>query len=431
MAKGNDTSFYTVLRYEEPAEEIISRFARATRGLIARLIDDLETGARGEFGGGNETILLALAEAGRRVAGHVDVFERIALAGTGTANLDGKIRNVVANILSDANLAGAAEAHSQQPRAVEGKFDQHQGGDLTGHYGDLADKLWQIVDILPKELSFFINIISLLLRDIGIWGKEATGPSLTDIGKQLEDKLDYVIPQLDGIQAGQDGVAATVGQIEQITKMTQQEVNFIEQKAETLADLLGRTLVGASWQINPIKTVSGPNKVPARDVKQELHDIEDLLRKIIDIIDKVPNGNGNGALHDTPKDGPRPVLVDRRIKKIFVFAENVFSPKSRTERRRVRVNTHAFDLSGWIDLSQLRPGDVFEVDLRVSFAGRRNILFARTHFDQPRLLTFADFAKGQNYLSGSDILISIRQSASANKFTTKREIAYQFIVESQ
>jgi hypothetical protein len=200
-----------------------------------------------------------------------------------------------------------------------------------------------------------------------------------------------------------------------------------------------RTLVGSSWQINPNKTVSGPNKVPARDVKQELHDIEDLVQKIIEIIEKVPNGNGNGngngkgkgKLHDEPKEETEPILLDRRLKKIFVYAENIFSPKTRTERRRIRVKTRAFDLSGWIDLSELRPGDSVEVELRVSFAGRQNIPFAKTRFDQPKLLTFADFANGQNYLSGSDILISIRQPTPRNNFKTKLKIAYQFIVESR
>ena len=219
---------------------------------------------------------------------------------------------------------------------------------------------------------------------------------------------------LEGLKAGQDRITTAIGGIQQTATMTQQEVNFIEQKAETLADLLGRTLVGSSWQINPNKTVSGPNKVPDRDVKQELHDIEDLVRKIIEIIEETPNGNGNGngdgELHDEPKEDDRPVLLDRRLKKIFVYAENVFAPTSASERRRIRVKRHAFDLTGWIDLTRMRPGDIFEVDVRVSVAGRKDIPFARTRFDRPRLVAFADFANGLNYVSGSNILISLRQA---------------------
>jgi hypothetical protein len=70
----------------------------------------------------------------------------------------------------------------------------------------------------------------LVLRDIGLWGEEVAGPSLTKIGRQLEEKLDYALPRLDEIKAAQDRLDPTVTQIEQTTKLTQQEVNFIEQK---------------------------------------------------------------------------------------------------------------------------------------------------------------------------------------------------------
>jgi hypothetical protein len=243
------------------------------------------------------------------------------------------------------------------------------------------------------------------------------------------------MPQLEGLKGGQDRIGTTIADIQRIATMTQQEVNFIETKAETLADLLGRTLVGSSWQINPNKTVSGPNKVPDRDVKQELHDIEDLVRKIIDIIEKTPNGNGNGngngGGYDEPHEEDKPVLLDRRLKKIFVYAENVFAPASASERRRIRVRRRAFDLTGWIDLTRMRPGDVFEVDVRVSVAGRKDIPFARTRFDRPRLVAFADFARGLNYVSGSNVLISLRQLASASQFSQPIEVGYQFVVESQ
>jgi hypothetical protein len=125
------------------------------------------------------------------------------------------------------------------------------------------------------------------------------------------------------------------------------------------------------------------------------------------------------------------VLSDRRLKKIYVYAENTFAPASATDRRRLRVRTPAFDLTGWLDLTKIRAGDVIEAQVRVSLAGRRDVLFARTRFDSPQLVPFADIARGQQYIAGSDVLVVLRQPASADAFATPVELAYQLVVESQ
>jgi hypothetical protein len=113
-----------------------------------------------------------------------------------------------------------------------------------------------------------------------------------------------------------------------------------------------------------------------------------------------------------------------------VYREGTFRPTAAHRRRTIRVRTPAFDVSGWLDLTSIRAGDAFDIEVRVSFAGRRGLLYARTRFESPALVPLAEFANGNNNLSGTDIIFVIRQSASADGFATPISVAYQFIVES-
>jgi|HubBroStandDraft_6_1064221.scaffolds.fasta_scaffold151950_2 hypothetical protein len=423
-----DQTFYTELRYSDSAENIIRRYAAALRRLVARQSEDLLSGGRGEFGGHSEPVLGPMADGLERMYGHIDAFEATALGDSDSPERDRTVRNVLANVIADSNASAIAEAHVGAPKAREGKFDQEQGGIINGTNMDLADKLWHLTELFDEKISFIINSIAIILRDIGLFGNPVAQVSLAEVGYQLENKLDYVLPRVDGLKDGQTVIDTIVRRIEQLSTMTQQEVYSVEQKADTLGDLLGRTLVGEGWIVDPNRTRSGPNKVPPRDIKQELHDIEDRLKENCDIIENPPDGgNGGGGVGH---DKRIPVLRDRRLKKIFVYAEDTFSAKTSKDRRRIRFRTPAFDLSGWLDLSRLRGGDVVEVDVRVSFADRRDVLFARTEFDQAQLVSFGEFAKGRNYLSGNNLLIVLRQKVSADDFANPIELAYQFIVES-
>jgi hypothetical protein len=423
-------NFYTELRYPDTAENIIHRYTAAMRRLVARQISDLRTSGRGEFGGHSDPMLGPLADGLERMQGHIDAIEAAALRTSEHPDHDRQVRNVVANVIADSNIAALAETHAEMPKAREGKFDQQQGATINGTNMDIADKLWQIADLIGGVVGLIINLVSLTLRDIGILGPATAGVSMVELEHQLENKLNFVMPQVDGLKDGQSVIDSIVRRVEQILTMTQQEVYRIEQKADTLGDLLGRTLVGAPWIVDPYKTRSGPNKVPARDVKKELHDIEDRIKENCDIIENPPDDGNGGGSHDKAPTAPRPVLRDTRLKKIFVYAEDKFSASSSSDRRRIRVRTPAFDLSGWLDLTRLRNGDIVEVDVRVSFADRRDVLFARTNFSQGRLVAFAELAKGLNYLSGNNLLIVLRQKTSADKFRTPIELAYQFVVES-
>ena len=182
-------------------------------------------------------------------------------------------------------------------------------------------------------------------------------------------------------------------------------------------------------------TTAANNKVPPVSIKDEMHGIEIALKWLIQIfintlpVDIVPPVEGFLTKDDFKPPTTEP-LIDQRLKKIFVYAEDKFAPQSATERRTIDVRTPAFDLSGWIDLSELRAGDVVEITTWVRVAGQRR-RFYRNRFDQPALLPFSDFARGLQYISGNDVRVQIRQPVSGDNFATPVQLGYQFVVESQ
>lgn len=350
--EGPDLSFYTELRYPGSAEEIVSSFASATRELLRRLADDLRSERRGEFGGGNEGVLGALAVAADRLVGHVGVLEEVVL-GAPAEESGYVLRNVVANVVSDANFTDVARGHVGSPKQQEAKFDQGKGGAILDSMPDIADKANDIGEAIGEAfppVKAGLGIAAIILRDIGIIGKLAAEESGgNEATKQLEGKLDRALPQIDGLVGGQQGITSGIQRVEGTLDQTRREVFKIEQKADTLGDLLGKTLVGEGWIVDPLRTRTGPNRIPGRSVKDELHDVERLIREIIDRLGPVTDGPvpPPPPPEEPPFDEPRqpppeeppPVLEDWRLKKIFVYAENVFAPTSRTERRTISVRT--------------------------------------------------------------------------------------------
>ena len=125
-----------------------------------------------------------------------------------------------------------------------------------------------------------------------------------------------------------------------------------------------------------------------------------------------------------------PVTSDARVKRIYVYADNVWFPQSASDSRTIRVQTPAFDLTGWIDFTHARPQDQFQVEIRVNLAHASNVHLNTAGFVGGTLAKLADITPGQNYISGNFIDVIIRQTWSADTFATKVPIAYQFIVES-
>jgi len=122
---------------------------------------------------------------------------------------------------------------------------------------------------------------------------------------------------------------------------------------------------------------------------------------------------------------------DPRLKKIYVYAEGTFVLRNAQDSHTISIKTPAFDVSGWIDLSRMRPsGDTVYTEVQVSFANRQNVRYSNYIWQNPQLVALADMTNGRNYLSGTHIDIVVTQTTSADNFATPLEFAYQFIVES-
>ncbi|MGH9371164.1 MAG: hypothetical protein ACRD15_06500 [Vicinamibacterales bacterium] len=439
----DDLPYYTQPRFKGSAKDVIRSFADAQRRMIRRLADDLRSDRYGRFGGRTGKIMAALAGSESSLLGHVDAFERAALEPGLGAPLDARARTVLANVIADSGFVTAADAREQIPTADEAKFDQGLTGKLVEEASDIADKLNDIGAAIPVIGRVFAGLAAIV-RDIGIFARLVGGISGGDeAAEQVEKKLDFALQRLVDLLDGQERLGGGQSIITEIVQRIDRETTDIERKVLELAQLLGSTLVGMPWNVDPNRITTTPNEVPSRDVKQELHDIEAILRALYLIVVgqalpppggiTPPGGSGGGGIPgiSVPVIPDRPPLLDGRLKKIFVFEQDVFRPASANDLRVVAVRTPAFDLSGFVDLTQLRAGDIVEIETAVSVAGRPHRLFDRQRFDRPRLVTLADFARGENRLSGTDIRVTLRQPQSGDGFATPVEVTYQFVVESQ
>ena len=75
-----------------------------------------------------------------------------------------------------------------------------------------------------------------------------------------------------------------------------------------------------------------------------------------------------GSVDEGVQSAPVPVGDDTRLKKIYVYADNVWYPQSATDTRTVIVKTDAFDLTGWVDFTHARGQDQFQTEIRVTMA---------------------------------------------------------------
>ncbi len=138
-----------------------------------------------------------------------------------------------------------------------------------------------------------------------------------------------------------------------------------------------------------------------------------------------------GSIDEGVQSAPVAVENDTRLKKIYVYADNVWTPRSATDYRIVRVKTDAFDLTGWIDFTHARVTDQFQTEVRVTMAHASDVLLQRSGFQGGGNLTMMQQMAGANAISGNHVEILIRQTWSFDNFATLLPIAYQFIVESR
>ncbi len=471
MNKEFDTTFYSEFRYEGTPEQTISAFCSSAKKLLQRFIADLRSENKGSFGSESNSLAEQLAVGVEQIISHVDVFQDLS-SGQGFPPETGRIiKNVVANVLADANAANVALARVDAPKANEAKFDQGKTGSSVELMKDYANKIKDAGEGIAKILGNGVmegifDIVAAILEDIALFGtKAAADTGGNEATRQIEAKLDYVIPELGGIKTTQDGLKAAqkdatdfIKRINADAIYIRSEVDSIEYKAERLGNLLGRTLVGTPWDVTKqLKPHTTGGEVPAISIKDEMHGMEKKISTIINqlnvqvvVINKILNFLNiiikffinifpNFFLYfkqflkeediKPAPPGSKP-LIDERLKKIYVYAEDKFAPQSKIERKTIEVKTAAFDLSGWIDLSDIRKGDEIEITTFLKIAGKRRRL-DRQRFDQPALLSFSDFARGLQYISGNDVRIQLRQPTSADNFKTKIDIGYQFVVESQ
>jgi hypothetical protein len=131
------------------------------------------------------------------------------------------------------------------------------------------------------------------------------------------------------------------------------------------------------------------------------------------------------------KVAPVVLLRDPRLKKIYVYSEGTFVLHNAAEIKKLVIKTPAFDVSGWLDLSQMRGGDTVQTEVHASFANRTNVGYGKWQWSNPQLITLGDMTNRQNYLSGTHLEIWVQQTTSADNFAKPVEYAYQFVVESQ
>jgi hypothetical protein len=138
-----------------------------------------------------------------------------------------------------------------------------------------------------------------------------------------------------------------------------------------------------------------------------------------------------GSIDEGVQSAPIPVGDDTRLKKIYVYADNVWYPQSATDYHIVRVKTDAFDLTGWVDFTGARGQDQFQTEIRVTMAHASGVLLQRSAFQGAGNLATLQQMAGMGYISGNHIEILIKQTYSFDNYATKVPVAYQFVVESR
>ncbi|HEY0614016.1 MAG TPA: hypothetical protein VGC96_05220 [Candidatus Elarobacter sp.] len=138
-----------------------------------------------------------------------------------------------------------------------------------------------------------------------------------------------------------------------------------------------------------------------------------------------------GSVDEGVRSAAVPVDHDTRLKKIYVYADGVWTPSGVNDYRIVRVQTDAFELSGWIDFTHAKPSDQFQTEIRVTMAHAADVLLQRTIFSAGMLASMHQMTGGSATISGNQIDVVIRQTVSTDNFASPISVAYQFVVESR
>ncbi|MFQ5692805.1 MAG: hypothetical protein ACE5IM_07155 [Nitrospinota bacterium] len=347
------------------------------------------------------------------------------------------------------NAAGMSEAERQ----IEKKLDTIGGILYPGFKPGMKVPPDRVIKTEMEWIEGFLRILSGKLGRTLVDGRGGRGWTIDPDNPPDPNRPDPQVPE-----------HSVKEELHAIEEVLTKKLIF---KIDKLAEFLGKTLVAGydgidpkvareGWDVEPperLRTVPrGAGKVtPDKSVKVELEELLDLLKRILDLLNKLKNPKpgpaGPPGLPGLPglpgppgPPGPRgpggervPAGLDL-TKKIYVWEEGVFEPRSARDFKVIDVQTPAFDVSGWIDLSRLQTGSAVRVATEVSIAGTAFVPFSDVTFAgvQARgLKHFADFANGLNQVVGTRVRIRISQPAARNRYRPRLKIPFQFIVESQ
>ena len=261
---------------------------------------------------------------------------------------------------------------------------------------------------------------------------------------ELERKLEHVFTQLVGGDFPRNQEGGVISPIPiRHERSIAGEVDRLCKKISTLAKLLGKTLYDTEWDVDPRSAggtttipqgARGPNATPPRSIKDELHDLEDMLnliikylKIIIDILKRPP------WFPPPPEDPEDPPIIPTDLKRIFVYEEGVFEGTSATDVKSILVRTGAFDLAGWIDLTEMKDGDtlLFSFFVRLPGPVRREYRSLKfTGIADAKLYKLSDIV-GPGWIVGNAVDIEMTLLESSTGYTPPLKVPYQFIVESQ
>lgn len=338
-------------------------------------------------------------------------------------------------------------------------------GEIEGPWPGSGPSIRAAVEELEAKIEQFYTIV--VGRDVARTpdgriepppAGRAPRPQVRDsvlwVAWELERKLENVFTQLVGNDFPRNTEGDVIEGIISPRDSVGGGIRELRIKIDTLAKLLGKTLYDADWNVEPddngrTRTVAqaqrAENRTPPRSVKDELHDLERLLHEAIRLLWwiigllRVPHGHTPPEHPPTPPGPGSPVPPETTpplpgdLKRIFVYDEGVFSPTASVSSKTIPVRTGAFDLGGWIDLSELSDGDTVEIGLHVHLPGHVRRLYRHSTFSDRSaagLLRIADVI-GPGFLMGNAVDLTITQTASSNGFVPPLAIAYQVVVESQ
>lgn len=397
---------------------------------------------------GNETVSMVLEKAG-------DVVETL-------FPVVGKIFSLIAKDVAklfDSNdsminlLSGMSLAQLEIELKLEGL---HKG--LLGTALDMSRGIEAEQEALEKIESY--NLPQRM---------EEMERKLEALGETLKTKLDNLATGLGSTLRGEPywiepDEQATSDRIDWRRSGVINQIELLRKKLDNLATILGESLYGEGFDIEPQATVTSPVGEPAYDpIKPEIRQLEAEVKIIREKLEEIlrrlapPDGAPVGGPGGVPAGGLPPIVERPDVpwfpkdgqtveyyeyvvqqlavtKKIYVYREGTFMATDEYDTEEVHVTTDAFDLSGWIDLTEMRQGDEVTVSVDVSVAEGPFRTWSSTVFQgvQVRgLKYFTEFAHGLEQLVGTDVKIRIAQTRSADAYATPIPIYYQFVVESQ